>query len=171
MITKITEGLFVGAQHDYENMDPKGWYIIHACKEPYHRELLGYKTASAPKDSKEYLWARRDDVLYMNLVDPREARWIPQTLIDKSLSFIQEAMDKGKPTLVHCNLGNSRAPSICLMYMIRNNQYSSLKEAVDTFKKIYKYYRPSEGFKEFIKKFYEEEEDNRRPRMDLSRVR
>ena len=50
--------LFVGSQTDYES-NPKmfdNWFVVHACKEPYHRNALGYTGRSAPKDSPYYLF-------------------------------------------------------------------------------------------------------------------
>ena len=147
---EIIPGLFVGSQEDYEYMDPKGWYIVHACKEPYHRQLLGYTTQAAPKDSPEYLWARRENVLYMNLVDPRDAKWIPQPLVDKALRFIEEGIDKGANVLVHCNMGNSRAPSLALLYLIKSGNVATLTDALNKMQWKYGTYVPSKGWKEYI---------------------
>lgn len=151
---EIIKNLYVGDQKEYEEMNPQGWYIIHACKEPYHRELLGYTGASAPKESKEYLWARRDDVLYMNLVDPRNVTFIPKALINKAISFIDEGLGKGKKVLVHCNMGNSRAPSIAFMYLMTVSSFEDFDEALAAFKIIYPKYEPSAGFQTFTKRFF-----------------
>ncbi len=49
---EIHPNLYVGHQGDYEYLvqGQDGWAVVHACKEPYHRNLLGYTTRGAPKD-------------------------------------------------------------------------------------------------------------------------
>ncbi len=54
---EIYPNLFIGTADDYE-FQVKGqpnWVIVHACKEPYHRHELGYKSLGAPKSHPEYL--------------------------------------------------------------------------------------------------------------------
>ena len=48
---EIYPNLHIGSQDDYENIvkQQDGWFIIHACKEPYHRQALGYSGQGAPK--------------------------------------------------------------------------------------------------------------------------
>ena len=52
---EIIHNLYIGSQDDYEQVVKYevGWRIIHACKEPYHRNALGYKGQGAPKESPE----------------------------------------------------------------------------------------------------------------------
>ena len=58
-----------------------------------------------------------------------------------------------KKVLVHCNQEESRAPSIGLIFMIKNKllNVSSLEDAVIDFKKIYPYYNPAKGMIDFIR--------------------
>ena len=61
-MVKIHNNLYIGNQQDYEG-NVKGrtdWCVIHACKEPYHRALLGYTGRGAPKNHPEYLIAKRE---------------------------------------------------------------------------------------------------------------
>ena len=43
--------LFIGTEFDYESQvrQQAGWWVVHACKEPYHRQLLGYTGDLHPK--------------------------------------------------------------------------------------------------------------------------
>ena len=52
---EIMHNLFIGSQSDYENIVKyeSGWYVIHACKEPYHRQALGYSGRAVSKDLSE----------------------------------------------------------------------------------------------------------------------
>lgn len=68
---EITKNLFIGSQEDYEQ-DVKfqpDWFVIHACKEPYHRQALGYTGRAAANTHPEYLIAERENRLILNLVD------------------------------------------------------------------------------------------------------
>ena len=55
---EVYPNLFVGTELDYENNKAlfDNWCVVHACKEPYHRNALGYTGRGAPKDSLYYLY-------------------------------------------------------------------------------------------------------------------
>ena len=70
-MVEIFPNLFIGTEQDYE-YNVKGnpdWVTVHACKYPYHQRELGYTGRAAPKNHPEYLIARRDRRLILNLVD------------------------------------------------------------------------------------------------------
>ncbi|MDZ7721064.1 MAG: hypothetical protein U5K72_19745 [Balneolaceae bacterium] len=73
-MTEIQPNLFIGNENDYEfNVkDQEGWSVVHACKEPYHRQALGYSGRGAPKDHPEYLMAKRENRLILKLVIEKE---------------------------------------------------------------------------------------------------
>ncbi len=87
---EICPNLYVGDQYDFEDNVRflEGWAVVHACKEPYHRDALGYTGRGAPKDHPEYLIARRDEGLILNLVDADDPAYIPQEIIDTAIRFI-----------------------------------------------------------------------------------
>ena len=91
---EIFPNLFIGAAHDYE-FEVKGqpdWMVIHACKEPYHRRALGYASRGAPVNHPEYLIARRENRLILNLVDADNPTYIPKEIIDAALRFINDGL-------------------------------------------------------------------------------
>ncbi len=151
---EITKNLFIGNQFDYEKKikHQKDWLIIQACKEPYHRKALGYFGRGAPKDHPEYLIAVRKNRLILNLIDSNDYKYIPVEIINKAINFIEKNINN-KKILVHCNQGDSRAPSIGLIYMIKMRllNISSLDNIINDFKKIYPFYDPTIGFSDFIK--------------------
>ncbi|EMO60011.1 hypothetical protein LEP1GSC161_0256 [Leptospira santarosai str. CBC1416] len=63
---EIIPNLHIGNQSDYETniANRHNWFVIHACKEPFHRNLLGYSGKGAPKEHPEYLLARRGNRLF-----------------------------------------------------------------------------------------------------------
>ncbi|WP_244244862.1 phosphatase [Leptospira koniambonensis] len=153
------QNLFVGDQSDYEANISKiaNWYVIHACKDPYHRNLLGYSGKGAPKQHPEYLLARRENQLFLNLVDAADPAYIPKKIIDTALRFIEEAQSKNTPLLLHCNLGESRSPSIGLIYLAIKNviSNSSLEAAETAFRMIYPNYNPKSGMRGFLEQNWE----------------
>lgn len=95
------------------------WFIIHAAKEPWHRDALGYTGRGAPPDDPEYLVARRGNELMLNLVDMASFK---EQYTNPIFEAAFEAIDKaiihdGKKVLVHCNEGKSRAPTIALLWL------------------------------------------------------
>lgn len=151
---EISSNLFVGDQDDYEYnvKGDEGWFIAHACKEPYHRKELGYKERGAPKGHPEYFIARRKERIILNLIDTEDPEYIPKEIIDAALDFIQEGLKLGKKVLVHCNRGESRSPSIGLLYMAMNGLIpnKTLNEAEEAFYRIYPKYQPSAGMRGFL---------------------
>jgi predicted protein tyrosine phosphatase len=153
-MNEIYPNLWIGTLDDYE-YEVKGqpdWVIVHACKEPYHRQLLGYSGRGAPKDHPEYLMAIRGNRLYLNLVDVTNPAYFDKNIIDAALKFIHEGLTDHKKVLVHCNLGESRSPSIGLLYMaIHTDQLTkTFSEAEIEFRKIYPKYNPGIGMRGFL---------------------
>ncbi len=152
---EIYPRLFVGSEIDYERAvrHQDGWWVIHACKEPYHRQLLGYKGRGAPKGHPEYLMAERGNRLFLNLVDADDPAFIPKQIIDTSLQFIENALQSGGRVLVHCNEGESRSPSIGLLYLAAHTDAlprESLAAAEARFRQLYPAYNPKGGMRGFL---------------------
>jgi len=165
---EIYPNLFIGHQGDYEHQvkGQDGWAVVHACKEPYHRQLLGYTTRGAPKDHPEYFFAERGNRLYLNLVDAPNPAYIPKEIIDKAVAFIREKLGEGLKVLVHCNQGESRSPGIGFLYLLRETDVlpqSSLDAALAYFRQIYPAFSPSRGISGFIAANWEEYGLPRRP--------
>jgi hypothetical protein len=151
---EVMGNLFVGGQQDYEGT-VKGqaeWAVIHACKEPYHREALGYTGREAMKTHPECLVAVRGNRLMLNMIDADDPKYIQKQMIDSAVLFIAEKMNEGKKVLVHCNQGLSRAPAIAMLYMATIGQLpkNSFTAAEMQFKKVYRSYAPANGIRQFL---------------------
>ncbi|MEO8287121.1 MAG: dual specificity protein phosphatase [Chloroflexota bacterium] len=156
---EISSHLYVGDQGDGELILAKqsGWAIVHACKEPYHRRTLGYATPGAPKGHPEYLFARRGNRLIMNIVDAPNPAFFAKEMIDVALDFIDEMLGQGLKVLVHCNQGESRSPSIALLYLAsrkRTLPIVSLEAAEDQFRLVYPNYNPKSGIHGFLSLYW-----------------
>jgi len=146
---------YVGNEYDYEFKvrHEAGWCIVHACKEPYHRQALGYRGRAAPKDHPEYLIARRGKRLILNLVDAPDPAYIPQKIIDTALEFIDASLRTGNQVLVHCNEGCSRSPAIGLLYLVKYTDLLPIDDfiqAEEVFRSIYPPYNPKNGIRGYM---------------------
>lgn len=150
---EIYKDLFISDQADYELKvkNQTGWAIVHACKEPYHRQLLGYIGRGAPKNHPEYFFAERGDRLYLNLVDAPNPDFIPIEIIDKTLDYIDSKLKENKKVLVHCNQGMSRSAVIGILFLASINFFTEVgfNEAEKKYRELYPDYNPGKGIREF----------------------
>jgi predicted protein tyrosine phosphatase len=157
-VVEILSNLYVGNQDDYEYSVKyeSGWAVVHACKEPYHRQLLGYRTQGAPKEHPEYFFANRGNRLYLNLVDANDPMYIPKNIIDESLGFINEKLKANMKVLIHCNKGESRSPIIGLLYLASIGHLKSTRfiDAENEYRNVYPYYNAANGMRMFAMKNY-----------------
>jgi hypothetical protein len=150
---EVHPGLFVGSDDDYRHAvhGQLGWCVVHACKEPYHRQALGYTGRAAPKTHPEYLVARRGNRLILNFVDAPDPNYIPREMVDEALEFIHERLAEGSRVLVHCNQGESRAPTLALLYLAKftTELPGDVRGAMDEFRRRYPPYNPAGGVRGF----------------------
>lgn len=151
---EVYKNLYVGNQFDEETLQSReDWFIVHACKEPYHRQTLGYSGRGAPKDHPEYLFAVRDGRLILNLVDVPNPKYIAMEIMEAAVKAIHEDISS-KKVLVHCNQGMSRSPSIAFLYLAKHTglfEGLSLEAALHEFKELYPSYAPAGGVAGFIR--------------------
>jgi len=159
-MTEVHKNLFVGNEIDYDLTvkNQEGWSVVHACKEPYHRQALGYSGRAASKDHPEYLMAKRGNRLILNLVDADNPAYIPKEIIDEALSFIDEQLSNRQKVLVHCNQGQSRSPGIGLLYLAKEGIISndSFREALNEFRAIYPGINMAGGMRGFLEENWKE---------------
>ena len=162
----VGRGVWVGDLADFEELDPFGagkadnaagavsdWMVLHAAKEPFHREFVGYVERGAPKQSPEYLFARRGPRLALNFIDPPNASFIHDVMMNTAYDFIDEGVAAGRPVLVHCNKGESRAPGLVFLHMARPGgrfEGVRLSQALKEFCAIYPNFIPGPGVHEYI---------------------
>ena len=93
------------------------------------------------------------------MVDVEDPAYISkEELIDPCLDFIHEGLSEGKKVLVHCNLGESRAPGIGLLYLITYTDVlprTTAEEAEKAFFERYPEYNPKGGIRGFIRNNWE----------------
>lgn len=151
---EVHANLYVGSQDDYDHQVAQlpGWAVVHACKEPYHRQALGYRGRGASATHPEYLLARRGDRLILNMVDVDNPAYFAPAMIDAALDFMAEMLATGKKVLVHCNQGESRGPGVALLYLLHTRilTAATLEEAEVKFRALYPAYAPKPGIRGYI---------------------
>ncbi len=158
MRKEVFKNVFVGDAFEFEKYIKllNNWGVIHACKDPYHRQLLGYKTHAAPKTHSEYLMALRGDALFLNLVDSEDKKFIPEKIFQVSFLFIDRVLEQDKKVFIHCNKGESRAPAIAFLWMFFNKHLpQNYLDAFLAFEKVYPKFKPSTGVKDFCRDIIE----------------
>jgi predicted protein tyrosine phosphatase len=150
----VHHNLFVGSQDDEVFIrGQSGWFVVHACKDPYHRQALSYTGRAAPKDHPEYLIARRPGRLILNLIDADDVNYIPAQIMDAALSDIHQNIPSSK-VLIHCNKGMSRSPAIGLLYLLKFSDVFRRQdhdEDLRDFLKIYPHYAPARGVADYVR--------------------
>lgn len=101
--------------------------------------------------------AHRPGRLILNLIDAADPKYIPKKIVDAALSYIHTALGDNQLVLVHCNQGESRGPSIGLLYLVKYTDVlpkNSSDAAVREFRKLYPKYNPALGMRGFIRKYF-----------------
>lgn len=117
---EIIKRLYIGDDAAYERLkDKPGWSFCRCCKDGPggHRQTLGYTTPGAPKNSPDYLFVRKSNLMALNLIDVDDASLMPEEVILAGIEFINERMNAGDKVLVACNAGISRSPTIVMLFL------------------------------------------------------
>ncbi|MEM4721008.1 MAG: hypothetical protein QXT73_02960 [Candidatus Methanomethylicaceae archaeon] len=142
---KVYERLFVGNELDCRN-GGDNWAVVHACKSPCHQRAVGYR-GNLSSHHPHYLVLERGNDLFLNMIDPPTPLFMP-TLFTEFLKFTKTHWNSGKNVLIHCNHGESRAPSLALLFlakivgMLPNDSYES---AWKEYRKLDAGYQPGLG--------------------------
>jgi hypothetical protein len=154
----VAHNLWVGADADYRGLDDEqrqAWAVVHCCKEPHHREALGYTGRGAPKDHPEYLFCFRDNRLILNMVDADDPAYVPKPMVDAAVSFTRQCLVMDKPVLIHCNQGRSRSPSIAMLVMAPDLP-ADFDKAELAMVAMYADYEPKNGVRSFAREHWAE---------------
>ena len=153
---EVYPNLYVGTESDCFFDERDDWAVVHACKFPCHQKAVGYRGNLSPTH-QNYLVLERGTHLFLNMIDPDTPLFKP-SLFDSALSF----MDRYFPThkvLIHCNKGNSRAPSLALLYLSKCIQVinsESYATAAKDFRTKFPSYQPGRGIQTYLTKHWTE---------------
>jgi hypothetical protein len=147
---QVTDNLWFGSQDSCRHNPSDDFAFVHACKEPCHRHGAGYKDKSLASTHPHYLAVEKDRHLYLNLIDPP----VPLFKLE-SFALFFDFMDRmivKRPVLIHCNQGESRAPSLTLLYMAKRLGLlpdADYKNARKSFEEKFTY-KPGKGIETFL---------------------
>jgi hypothetical protein len=133
------------------------WAVVHACKSPCHQRAVGYR-GSLKNIHPNYLILLDGPDLFMNIIDPPVPLFMPD-LFTSFLSFSDEQWLDGRKLLIHCNQGESRAPSLALLFLskcrsaLNDNSYESAREE---FELQYPSYNPGKGIQTYLSQHWNE---------------
>ena len=159
---KITDKVFIGNDDDCDYTatfsNEFKWATIHACK-TCHQKSLGYKGNMDSNDGF-YLVHEKLGNLFLNIVDMHQPllSHFALPIFTAALDFIDRKI-KDNDILIHCNKGESRAPTIALLYLAKRKKAISnvdFNTARTEFLKIFSLYNPSSGLEMFLTNHWEE---------------
>lgn len=151
-MVQVYDKIHIGNDQHCTFNAPADWAVIHACKYPCHVNAVGYK-GNLSKSHPNYLIAEKDRHLVLNMVDMEQELHPTFTnpIMKAAMTFIERHINTNK-ILIHCNQGQSRSPSIAMIYLAKtgviNNGSSSA--AVTEFVKLYPLYQPGRGIAAYI---------------------
>ena len=146
----VHNGLYIGDQTDCRHGDDS-LAVIHACKHPCHQQAVGYSGNLSPAHP-DYLVLEDGHDLFLNLIDPP----VPMFKVESFTAFLDFArrqVEDSRDILVHCNMGQSRAPSLAMLALAKARGVlpdGSFEEAVAAFRDLWPSYSPGSGIRVFL---------------------
>ena len=147
---QVHDRVFVGAESDCIAASPN-LAVVHACKSPCHQHAVGYR-GKLPNTHPHYLVLERGHDLYLNIIDPPVPLFKPE-LFDSFLAFARHSWSAGGRLLIHCNQGESRAPTLALLFLAKHCRVirdESFEAAAADFAPRYPTYNPGLGIRSYL---------------------
>ena len=127
--------------------------VVHACKSPCHQHAVGYR-GNLANTHPNYLVLEKENDLFLNIIDPPVPLFMPP-LFTAFLEFSNKHWGQGKKLLIHCNQGESRAPSLALLFLAKGVSVipdTSYEAARIDFEKLYPKFNPGKGIETYFSK-------------------
>jgi len=133
-------------------------FILYCAKEPWHRQMVGYVGRGAPKNSYEYLFARRDNRMALNMVDASNPKFFSKEMILAGLNFLEEGYVARRKLFIVCNQGESRSPSMAMLFVFKRilKNGTSFEDAEIEMKRVYPAYNPANGIRGHLQQYWNE---------------
>lgn len=147
--------IFVGTKEEYHDALNKGMKIVCALNRATgyvtHQSVVGWSGRGCNKDNPYYLFKQTDDAIYLNMIDGDNPAYVSDDMVNPALCFIKEALANQENVFIYCSLGESRSPSIALMYLLENSLIEPQNALVEFKSRYYNNYSPKRGNLEYIK--------------------
>lgn len=152
--------LFVGDEESERAARGRSdFFVVHACKEPFHREALGYTGRGAPREHPEYLVAYRPGCTILNLIDAPTVEHISSEAVMAGVQAIADNIGRAN-VLVHCNAGASRSPVIAMIYLALHTDVLDdfdFQGALHFMRERYPAFAPGIGMTEYARRIWDGE--------------
>jgi len=147
--------LYVGTKEEFSLAKSQGMKIVCALNRANgfvtHQSEIGWTGRGCDKSHPNYLFKETEEVIYLNMIDGEDPKYVNDAMINPALEFIKGNLEQGFSVFIYCSLGESRSPSIALMYMLENGLIP-VDNAIEEFKsKYYPKYAPKLGNAGYIK--------------------
>jgi hypothetical protein len=149
--------LFVGVKEQYNMARQRGMKIVCALNRANgfvtHQSVVGWQGRGCDPRHPHYLFRRDTDAIYLNMIDGDDPKYVNDAMINPALDFMKEHITNGNSVFVYCSLGESRSPSLALMYLLENNLIEKSANTFQIFKReYYPNYQPKNGNLLYIKR-------------------
>ena len=150
MKREVIPGLWIGDIEACREVDASEFAVVHACKYPCYHAECGQRLRGDPK----FFAQATDKGLFLNIIDP------PTPLFDIAvfeafLKYASEQWIAGRKLLIHCNKGESRAPSLALVFLAKclgQIPVVSYDDAWDAFEQLLGIpYVPGRGIEDWLR--------------------
>lgn len=157
IMIKVIDCIHVGVKEEYERAIGCGVKVVCALNRAAgfvtHQSVVGWEGRGCDKRNPYYLYKRRDDGIYLNMIDGDDPKYVSDIMVNAALLYIWQMVQEGEDVFIYCSMGVSRAPSIALMYMLENGLIERSEDTVRIFKRdFYRGYRPKMGNLLYIKR-------------------
>ena len=142
--------IFVGTKEEYDDARQKGMKIVCALNRSKgfvsHKSVVGWTGMGCSPVHPDYYFKRDSDAIYLNMIDGDDPRYLSDLMINAALRFIHDSISDGHEVFIYCSLGESRSPSIALMYMLQTGIIKPSYDVLMRFKsEYYSNYNPKRG--------------------------
>lgn len=149
--------LFVGVKEQYSMARQRGMKIVCALNRANgfvtHQSVVGWQGRGCDPRHPHYLFKRDPDAIYLNMIDGDDPKYVNDAMINPALDFMKDQIASGNSVFVYCSLGESRSPSLALMYLLENNLIERSANTFQIFKReYYQNYLPKNGNLLYIKR-------------------
>lgn len=149
--------IYIGTREDARRREDPAWAVVNTAK-TVHCEIMGWGNVT-PRDHPNYIFLEDGQLLSFNWVDAGPALFTMSgpAAFARALDFI-DAWSPTKSVLINCDLGQSRSPTVALLYLakrLKTISHQSFADARADFQRIYPAYEPK-GIAEFVELHWDE---------------
>lgn len=130
--------MYVGTKEEYYLAVREGMKIVCALNRANgyvtHQSVVGWSGRGCNKDNPYYLFKKEENAIYLNMIDGDNPAYVSDEMINVALDFIHEKLQQGNKVFIYCSLGESRSPSVALMYLLEFGLIEKNSQTIQNFR-------------------------------------